>query len=77
MIPTWVIKNLNEYGNCALPNAYTTKNRQKLIEKLEEATGEKISIRECQYNRKEDFIFGSNIRKKPNITIYLVAETKR
>lgn len=78
MIPAWVVKNLKEYGNCALPNAYTNKNRAKLIEKLEKATGEKISIRECKYNHKEDYKFGS-LNRKPiqHTTIYLVAEVKR
>ena len=74
MTPFWIVRNLKEYGNCALPNAYLKKDRQELIEKLSKDTGEKISIRECEFHLKEDFKFGSNSKKNTKTSIYLVAE---
>ena len=47
IIDAWIYKNLDQYGNCLLPNSLIKKLGTKEIEKaIKKETGKKIIIRE-------------------------------
>ena len=69
-ITKWVIANLEEHDNCALPNHLTYVDRNWLITTLSRKVGAKIRVRECEFTHNDPH----TITKTHKVSTYLVAE---
>ena len=71
-LPEWVYKNLEDYGNCALPNWCNDIEKKDLEKHLSEKTGLKIVLRDA------DFVKVESTSKKLEINQhYYIAEEKK
>lgn len=70
-IPNWVIKNLDNFGNCALPNNLMKHSILGLEKALERKTGIKTKIRKAKFPIYDKF---GNVERYDD---YLIAEEVR
>ena len=74
VLPKWVYKNLDKFGNCALPNVCNEMNKRDLEKHLSKVMGVKVEVRVAHFkDEKNDYA----PLKKETINDYLVAEEKR
>ena len=71
-LPEWVYRNIDEYGNCALPNECLEMDADLLVAHLREKSGRPITLRKCEF-------IDSDLKtyKREKISEYLIAEDRR
>lgn len=75
VLPNWVYRNLNDFGNCALPNICNDMEIPSLERHLTNKMGVKIKVR-VAYMREEKTLY-TPLKKSYGLTKYLIAEEKR
>lgn len=71
-LPDWVYRNLNDFGNCALPNDCNDIPKERLEKHLTEKMGRPIKC------RLADFVKVESTAKKLEINQhYYIAEDKK
>lgn len=71
-LPKWVFKNLNDYGNCALPNECNDIPKEELELYLSEKAGRNIKVRQAGFVKTE-----SAAKKLEINCYYYIAEERK
>lgn len=72
VLPNWVYRNLNRFGNCALPDVCNKMNTTSLKQHLSRKMGFKVNIREAIFIDSDKY--GVSDQRATKEKHYLIAE---